>query len=262
MKICMDTMIRGEQSPGSSMRVEVKTYECDRNGVNKKPVSASVYLTVTDESVMQLKDKRIHNPRLPAMALIEQDVEHLEDAHLYLGEDDDDAVRLDLLLGTQGWRRFAFDDAEEFTKFENIPILRDDLDEEEWKDAAYRLFAIKETVDRQNILFARDGIVKMAKANIRPTMAEPIIEEALPIPDVNEIPLIDDEPILPFEEPLVAEPQPQPIEEVEEEEFVDEEDVPLGDEDVEARLVELEAPLRIIPRPRPTKYVIVCLLYG
>ena len=72
------------------------------------PSAAVVGLTVTDSSVLEMIEKREQAPRLPVMVLLENDVKNLSDAHVYLDESNPKApLATDLLLGTQGWRRFA-----------------------------------------------------------------------------------------------------------------------------------------------------------
>ena len=74
-----------------------------------KPVEAVVGVTVTDDSVLEMVDKRDQAPRLPVMVLLEPEVRELADAHVYLDPENPRAEEAtDLLLGTQGWRRFAF----------------------------------------------------------------------------------------------------------------------------------------------------------
>src|SRR5262249_17781708 len=47
-------------------------------------------------------------PRLPVMVLLENEVKDLADAHVYLDQSNPKAaLATDLLLATQGWRRFA-----------------------------------------------------------------------------------------------------------------------------------------------------------
>jgi alpha-2-macroglobulin-like protein len=91
-------------TPGQPVILRVRTADADG-----KPRAALVSLTVTDDSVLELIETREHAPRLPAMALLETEVRELFDAHVYLADSSAEAVQaLDLLLGTQGWRRFAF----------------------------------------------------------------------------------------------------------------------------------------------------------
>ncbi|MBT4863664.1 MAG: A-macroglobulin complement component, partial [Planctomycetaceae bacterium] len=97
-------------TPGSAAKLTVRTTDADG-----KPVAAVVGLTVTDDSVLELIEKREQAPRLPVMVLLENDVRELADAHVYLDPHNPKApLAVDLLLGTQGWRRFAF---VETTKF-------------------------------------------------------------------------------------------------------------------------------------------------
>ena len=96
--------------PGGEVGLTVTTTDAD--GV---PVAAVVGLTVTDDAVLEMVDKRDQAPRLPAAVLLEPEVRELADAHVYLDPKNpkaDEAV--DLLLGTQGWRRFAFVSPKEF----------------------------------------------------------------------------------------------------------------------------------------------------
>src|SRR5206468_2978155 len=72
-----------------------------------RPVDAMVGLTITDSSVLEMIEKREQAPRLPVMVLLENDVKNLSDNHVYLDENNPKApLATDLLLGTQGWRRF------------------------------------------------------------------------------------------------------------------------------------------------------------
>jgi len=87
-------------------KVNLKLTATDENG---KPVEAVVGVTVTDDSVLEMIETREQAPRLPVMVLLEPEVRELADAQVYLDRDNPEApLALDLLLGTQGWRRFAF----------------------------------------------------------------------------------------------------------------------------------------------------------
>lgn len=101
---------KSKLTPGDKAKVKVIT--TDENG---KRLSALVGLTVTDESVLEMIDKREQAPQLPIQVLLESDVRELADAHVYLNPNDPKAaLATDLLLGTQGWRRFAVIKATEF----------------------------------------------------------------------------------------------------------------------------------------------------
>ncbi len=103
---------REKYAPAGEVALTVHT--TDASGA---PVPATVGLTVTDDSVLELIERRDRAPRLPVMVFLENDVRELADAHVYLDTDDPEAPRaLDLLLGTQGWRRFALVNAKEFLR--------------------------------------------------------------------------------------------------------------------------------------------------
>ncbi|WP_166819670.1 MG2 domain-containing protein [Thalassoroseus pseudoceratinae] len=91
-------------TPGGTANLTIHATNADG-----EPVSAIVGVTVTDDSVLEMIETRDQQPRLPVMAFFENDVQDLADAHIYLDQDDPLAASaVDLLLGTQGWRRFAF----------------------------------------------------------------------------------------------------------------------------------------------------------
>ncbi len=88
--------------PGGAVKLKVKTT------AQGKPVPAVVGVTVTDDAVLELIEKREQAPQLPVMVYLEDEVQELADAHVYLDPKHPKAtVATDLLLGTQGWRRFA-----------------------------------------------------------------------------------------------------------------------------------------------------------
>ncbi|MFY0568293.1 MG2 domain-containing protein [Archangium lansingense] len=95
--------------PGDQVELTART---TRGG---QPVSALVMLTVTDDAVLELIEKREQAPQLPVMVLLEPEVKELADAQVYFDEKNPKAkLAVDLLLGTQGWRRFALANAEQF----------------------------------------------------------------------------------------------------------------------------------------------------
>lgn len=101
---------KNQYVPGDEARVTIKA--TDDKG---KPVSAIVGLTITDDSVLEMVEKRDQAPRLPVMVFLEPEVDDLADAHIYLDESNPKAaLATDLLLGTQGWRRFALQHLTEF----------------------------------------------------------------------------------------------------------------------------------------------------
>ena len=100
--------------PGGDVSIDITT--TDEHG---KPVEAVVGLTVTDDAVLEIIEKREQAPRLPVMVYLENEVTDLADAHVYLDAENNEApTAVDLLLGTQGWRRFILVDYEQL-KSEN-----------------------------------------------------------------------------------------------------------------------------------------------
>ncbi|PTL84062.1 MG2 domain-containing protein [Vitiosangium sp. GDMCC 1.1324] len=105
--------------PGDTVQLTART---TRDG---KPVSALVMLTVTDDSVLELIEKRDQAPQLPVMVLLEPEVKELADAQVYLDEKNPKAkLAVDLLLGTQGWRRFSLADPVSFVAQHGDPARR------------------------------------------------------------------------------------------------------------------------------------------
>jgi hypothetical protein len=93
---------RNRYVPGGPVQLTART---TRDG---QPVSALVMLTVTDDAVLEMQEKRDQAPQLPVMVLLEPEVKELADAQLYLDpKNPRSGLAVDLLLGTQGWRRFA-----------------------------------------------------------------------------------------------------------------------------------------------------------
>lgn len=95
--------------PGAPVKLTVKTT------LDGKPASAVVGVTVSDESVFEILERREQPPSLPVMVLLEPDVQELADAHVYLDPKNPKAkLAVDLLLATQGWRRFALLSVQDF----------------------------------------------------------------------------------------------------------------------------------------------------
>ena len=153
---------RADYVPGDKVTLRVVT--TDDTG---KPAGALVGLTVTDSSVLEMIDKREQTGRLPVMVLLEDDVKNLSDAHVYLDETNPKApLATDLLLGTQGWRRFATLDPAKFVAA--------------YGEAARRVLALRMTTVRSTILTV-DGF----KDGILPPMAPVAAAVALAPPPVG-----------------------------------------------------------------------------
>ena len=152
-----------------------------------KPTEAIVGLTVTDDSVLEMVDKREQAPRLPVMVLLETDVRELADAHVYLDPDDARApAAVDLLLGTQGWRRFAFVDPMKFVATHG--------------DAARRVLALRTPPPPPKVFFRGGG------GGRRHGMA---MEGAMPMDEPMAAAIPDEEPVEMLEAP-VPDAQPAP----------------------------------------------------
>ncbi len=89
------------------------------------PVEATVGLCVTDATAASLVDRRDRAPRLPVMVYLENEVLELTDAEDYFDAADPLAGdKIDLLLGTQGWRRFVLERREEIGKLHADALAR------------------------------------------------------------------------------------------------------------------------------------------
>jgi hypothetical protein len=166
--------------PGDKVTLTVKA---TRNG---KPAAAVVGLTVTDDAVLELIEKREQAPSLPAMMLLEPEVRELADAHVYLDEKNAKApLALDLLLGTQGWRRFVLMDPAKAI--------------ETYGDQARRALALRfqATVEREELRVRRfkaevmDDLLEgaiAAKPAAAPELAPPMPAMAPPPPREKPMP--------------------------------------------------------------------------
>jgi len=106
--------------PGDKVNLQIET--TDKNG---KPVEAVVGLSVVDDAVLKMKDKRLIPPRLPVMVFLEPEVMKLEDAGVYFDEKNKNAPEyIDLLLGIQGWRRFILLNYKEIKKLHKYDAMR------------------------------------------------------------------------------------------------------------------------------------------
>lgn len=94
---------------GAEVTLAIRT--ADERGA---PISATVTLAVIDGALIEATPARERAVRLPAQALLDAEVGALFDPGAYLGDDAGSARRLDLLLGVQAFRRFAFHDTPRF----------------------------------------------------------------------------------------------------------------------------------------------------
>jgi uncharacterized protein YfaS (alpha-2-macroglobulin family) len=137
------TTDRSAYTPADAVTVTLAT--TDDAG---RPVAAVVGVTATDQAVLRMPEKRDRAPRLGAMVLLEDDVRELADAHVYLDPNDPKAnLATDLLLGTQGWRRFATVDSHKFL--------------EVYGDAARRVLGDIQPVTRYSSFGVRGGEMEL-----------------------------------------------------------------------------------------------------
>ncbi len=97
------TGLSEQYAPGDSAAVSLVV--TDEDG---QPAAATLGVSVVDDTVLNLADEDA--PRMPCHFLLATEVEKpedLEDADFYLSNDPEAPAALDLLLGTQGWRRFV-----------------------------------------------------------------------------------------------------------------------------------------------------------
>ncbi|OED37093.1 hypothetical protein AB833_24965 [Chromatiales bacterium (ex Bugula neritina AB1)] len=173
----------GPYVPGTDISVDILT--TDDQG---KPVEAVVGLTVTDDAVLELIEKRQQAPRLPVMVYLENEVLDLADAHVYLDRSDMHAdTAVDLLLGTQGWRRFVLVDYSDIKKQFPSQIKRAMAENDQPKPVFRRM-------ERRQI--AMEGVM-LLNAPMAAVQMEVVAEEMAPRP-VNDA------------EPLVAAMPPPP----------------------------------------------------
>ncbi len=189
-----------QYTPGSTASLKIRTV--DEKG---KPVSAMVGLNVTDDSVLEMVDRREQAPSLPVMLLLEGEVRNLADAHVYLDRQNPEApVALDLLLGVQGWRKFAYVNMADFLGRHG--------------DGARRALALRmQSVSERRELLMLDGIVeelefaaqdKAAAVVDRDVDGEvELAKEAAPVAENKPA----DAPLAPKNEPAAIAAQPAPV---------------------------------------------------
>lgn len=172
--------------PGDEVTIDVLT--TDENG---KPVEAVVGLTVSDDSVREIIEKREQAARLPVMVYLENEVKDLADAHIYLDAANEKAPhKLDLLLGTQGWRRFLL------VNYNDIKTHS--------KEAAMRALAQRRPQVRPERFIMLEEVAVAAARKVRKAVEIEPQAEAVPEPVFNEPEAQD---IVPVEAPQVNQAQ-------------------------------------------------------
>jgi hypothetical protein len=140
---------RSNYVPGQPAKLTLEAFD-----ENNRPAAAVVMLAVVDKSVLAMADEKTYRT-MPTHFLLTTEVRRAEDleyADFLLGPHPRAAEALDLLLGTQGWRRFAEQNPAEFRK-----NLKDPADAEE---AERLLVSIGQSVPLTRD-FAREEIQKV-----------------------------------------------------------------------------------------------------
>ncbi|MBP86504.1 MAG: hypothetical protein CMJ64_07300 [Planctomycetaceae bacterium] len=95
--------VQEKYTPGSSVELQVAVTDEDDS-----PVAATLGLSVVDDAVLNLgQDKSTRLPTYFHLLTDIADPQDMEDANFYLSSEEGAEQALDLLLGTQGWRRFV-----------------------------------------------------------------------------------------------------------------------------------------------------------
>jgi alpha-2-macroglobulin-like protein len=191
--------------PGGKVTVAVRT--TDDLG---RPVPAIVGIAATDDALLSTIDPRERAPRLSVQALLGAEVRELRDARLYLGDDAESARRTDLLLGTQGWRRFGFVKLDEFEKADGDRATRALARRTiwSWRESSLDL-TMAETVNDEDHPFFGGEEFKDLDAMKRPLAADGPAMPGRGIPRANR-PL--DGAVPPgLREPADPRPPPKPV---------------------------------------------------
>jgi len=124
--IFLEAMEEPLYEPAGRVRLEVTATVVDTLTGETEPADAVLGASVTDMRTFALSRAREQPPFLPTQAFLEGEVWDLDDARAYLRSLELDAAAgsegalvpqekaLGLLLGTQGWRRFAYMNATDF----------------------------------------------------------------------------------------------------------------------------------------------------
>eukprot|EP00966_Prymnesium_polylepis_P172279 3983832-Prymnesium_polylepis.1 len=98
------TTTSSDLTPGAKVAMTLRTTDAATGA----PVPATVGVCVSDEGTRRLVDELRRAPGLEPALLLEREVRELGPSADYLQDNAASDLALDLLLGTQGWRRFAF----------------------------------------------------------------------------------------------------------------------------------------------------------
>jgi len=148
--------------PSRTVGLQVTTWKRDFKSGKREPVEALVSLSVVDDALPSTVDKRDRHPSLPASVLLEHEVDELFSSSEYLPQFEIDLdkpetqteydstksssdAKIDLLLGTQGWRRFIFysDPSQPESEKEISSGVEDDSSEIEKRERVFGYHPIK-----------------------------------------------------------------------------------------------------------------------
>ncbi len=157
---------RDAYSSAETVKVTVTTR--DETG---KPVPATLGVAVADDAIVKLADDR-DTPDLPLHFLLGLEVKELEEVRVY-SKGPESARAVDLLLGVQGWRRFAWKDPQAFLAANTkdgprvvVPSAKAEapqrVDNAAWAAAAFAREA--EELDRKFLLAAGAGLLVLGLA--------------------------------------------------------------------------------------------------
>jgi hypothetical protein len=137
---------KASYQPGDRARIRIAA--ANQNG---QPQPAIALVAVTDQAMLKLANEKPYWS-MPAHFLLATEVDRTEDldnADFLLSADPQAAQALDLLLGTQGWRRFAEQDPEKFLK--------------EKKQEAQRLLALQGQWPPRSVNYGQEAVQKVVK---------------------------------------------------------------------------------------------------
>lgn len=171
-----------DASPGDEVKFQLTSWKRAINPVTgvlegeRAPVAATVSVRVTDSALAATVEERLLPPRLPALVLLDSEVDVLTDAGALFPDSRFGWIkqppkrrgtftqRIDLLLAVQGWRRFAYAKPADFIKSfssSTIPVI-----------TRQRMFASK-GVDHSKTAFRslpKGGVNKVMMMNAPPIL--------------------------------------------------------------------------------------------
>jgi hypothetical protein len=137
---------KASYQPGDGARVRIRA-----NNENGQPEPAIALVAVVDQAILKLTNEKTHSS-MPTYFQLASEVDRpqdLEHADFLLSAEPQATKALDLLLGSQGWRRFAEQDPEKFLK--------------EKKQEAQRLLALQGQWPPRSVNYGQEAVQKVVK---------------------------------------------------------------------------------------------------